>query len=340
MTALKALFIGGTGEISAGCSHRAVEAGIELFVLNRGTTSIRPLPPEAWRLRADVSDPAGVRAAIGDHEFDAVVNFLAFTPEHIQTDLELFAGRTGQYVFISSASAYQKPVARLPIVESTPLRNPIWPYSQAKIACEDLLVSAYRRDGFPVTIVRPSHTYDHTQVPCEGGWTVIERMRRGQEIVVHGDGTSLWTLTHHADFAKGFVGLLGHPQAIGDSFHITSDEVLTWNQIHEILAAAAGTTARIVHVPSDAILAEDDRWGRSLLGDKAHSVIFDNSKLRALVPGFTPTIPFFRGAREIIDWHDADPERRRIETDTDALIDRLVDRFRASGRAALDELHQ
>src|SRR4051812_32148681 len=258
MTALKALFIGGTGEISAGCSHRAVEAGIELFVLNRGTTSIRPLPPEARRLRADVSDPAGVRAAIGDHEFDAVVNFLAFTPEHIQTDLELFAGRTGQYVFISSASAYQKPVARLPIAESTPLRNPVWPYSQAKIACEDLLLAAYREEGLPMTIVRPSHTYDRTQVPYDPGWTLVDRMRRGKEVVVHGDGTSLWTLTHVDDFAKAFVGLLGHPQAIGDAFHITSDEALTWNQIHEILAAAAGAEARIVHVPSDAILAADD----------------------------------------------------------------------------------
>jgi nucleoside-diphosphate-sugar epimerase len=340
MTPLKALFIGGTGEISAGCSHRAVEAGIELFVLNRGTTSIRPLPPEVRRLRADVRDPESVRTAIGDHEFDVVANFLAFTPEQVQTDLELFAGRTGQYVFISSASAYQKPVARLPIVESTPLRNPVWPYSQAKIACVDLLVSAYRRDGFPVTIVRPSHTYDQTQVPCEGGWTVIERMRRGDEIVVHGDGTSLWTLTHHTDFAKGFVGLLGHPQAIGDSFHITSDEVLTWNQIHEILAAAAGTTARIVHVPSDAILAEDERWGRSLLGDKAHSVIFDNTKLRALVPDFTATTPFFRGAREIVEWHDADGARRGIDADVDALIERLARRHRPSGRASLDELHR
>ncbi len=340
MTPLKVLFIGGTGEISAGCSHRAVEAGIELFVLNRGTTSIRPLPPEARHLRADVGDPESVRAAIGDHEFDVVANFLAFTPEHVQTDLERFAGRTGQYVFISSASAYQKPVARLPIVESTPLRNPVWPYSQAKIASEELLVSAYRRDGFPVTIVRPSHTYDQTQVPSEGGWTVIERMRRRQEIVVHGDGTSLWTLTHQTDFAKGFVGLLGHPQAIGDSFHITSDEVLTWNQIHEILAAAAGTTARIVHIPSDAILAEDERWGRSLLGDKAYSVTFDNSKLRSLVPGFTATTPFFRGAREIVAWHDADPARRRIDADMDALIERLARRHRSSGRAALHELHR
>jgi nucleoside-diphosphate-sugar epimerase len=315
-------------------------AGHDLALLNRGQSTIRPVAAGAELLRADIRDRASVREALGDREFDVVVNFVAYIPEHVLSDVDTFGGRVGQYVFISSASAYQKPVARLPIVESTPLRNPVWPYSQAKIACEDLLVSAYRRDGFPVTIVRPSHTYDQTQVPCEGGWTVIERMRRGHEIVVHGDGTSLWTLTHHTDFAKGFVALLGHPQAIGDSFHITSDEVLTWNQIHEVLATAAGTTARIVHVPSDAILAEDERWGRSLLGDKAHSVIFDNSKLRALVPGFTATTPFFRGAREIIDWHDADAGRRRIDPDIDALIDRLADRFRASGGTALDQLHR
>jgi nucleoside-diphosphate-sugar epimerase len=340
MGALRALFIGGSGEISAACSRRAVEAGFDVSVLNRGVTSIRPLDAAVRHLKADIGDRDSVRAAIADREFDAVANFLAFTPEDVRADIELFADRTGQYVFVSSASAYQKPVARLPIVESTPLRNPIWPYSQAKIACEELLVRAYRDHGFPVTIVRPSHTYDHTQVPCEGGWTVIERMRRGKEIVVHGDGTSLWTLTHHTDFAKGFVGLLGHPQAIGDSFHITSDEVLTWNQIHEILAAAAGTTARIVHVPSDAILAEDERWGRSLLGDKAHSVIFDNAKLRALVPDFTATTPFFRGAREIVDWHDADGARRGIDSDVDALIERLARRHRPSGRASLDELHR
>jgi nucleoside-diphosphate-sugar epimerase len=328
VSALKVLLIGGTGEISAACSQRAVERGIDLYVLNRGATSSRPLPADVRFLEADVRDPAAVRAALGGHEFDCVANFLAFIPEHIEADLESFAGRTGQYVFVSSASGYQKPVGRLPILESTPLRNPVWPYSQAKIACEDLLVSAYREYGFPATIVRPSHTYDRTQVPCEGGWTVIDRMRRGHEIVVHGDGTSLWTLTHSSDFAKGFVGLLGHPQAIGESFHITSDEVLTWNQIHEILAAAAGTIARIVHVPSDAILAADERWGRSLLGDKAHSVIFDNTKLRALVPEFTATTPFFRGAREILDWYDADPVRQRLDPEMNALIEQLAERFR------------
>ena len=331
MSALKVLFIGGSGQISSACSRRAVELGIELHVLNRGRTSSRPLPPEARVLQGDIRDPASARAAIGDLEFDAVADFVAFTPEHVQADVDLFAGRTGQYVFISSASTYQKPVGRLPIVESTPLRNPIWPYSQDKIACEELLVRAYREDGFPATIVRPSHTYDHANLPFEGGWTVVERMRRGQEVVVHGDGTSLWTLTHHVDFAKAFVGLLGHPQAIGDSFHITSDEVLTWNQIFELVAAAAGAQPRLVHVASDAIFAADERWGRSLLGDKAHSVIFDNAKVRALVPDYVATIPFAQGAREIVAWHDEDPSRRAVNERVDALIDQLVARY---GRGA------
>jgi nucleoside-diphosphate-sugar epimerase len=282
-------------------------------------------------LQGDIRDPASARAAIGEHEFDAVVDWVAFTPEHVQGDIDLFAGRTGQFVFISSASAYQKPIGRLPIVESTPLRNPIWPYSQAKIACEDLLVRAYREDGFPATIVRPSHTYDRAHPPFEGGWTVVERMLQGKEVVVHGDGTSLWTLTHHVDFAKAFVGLLGHPQAIGDSFHITSDQVLTWNQIFETFAAAAGARPRLVHVTSDAIFAADEEWGRGLLGDKAHSVIFDNAKVRALVPDYIATIPLAQGAREIVAWHDEDPARRVVDERVDALIDELVARY---GRGA------
>jgi nucleoside-diphosphate-sugar epimerase len=331
MSDLKVLFIGGSGQISSACSQRAVDLGIDLHVLNRGRTSIRPLPAAAQLLEADIRDPASVRDALGDHEFDAVADFVAFTPEHVQADVDLFAGRTGQYVFISSASAYQKPVGRLPIVESTPLRNPIWPYSQDKIACEELLVRAYREDGFPATIVRPSHTYDRANLPFEGGWTVVERMRQGKEVVVHGDGTSLWTLTHHVDFAKAFVGLLGHPQAIGDSFHITSDEVLTWNQIIEIVGAAAGAQPRLVHVTSDAIFAADEDWGRSLLGDKAHSVIFDNAKVRALVPDYVATIPFAQGAREIVAWHDEDPARRAVDERADALMDQLVARY---GRGA------
>jgi nucleoside-diphosphate-sugar epimerase len=331
MTALKVLFIGGSGQISSACSERAVDLGLDLHVLNRGRTSIRPLPDAVHRLEGDIRDSSSARAAIGEHEFDVVVDFVAFTPAHVQADIDLFAGRTRQFVFISSASAYQKPVGRLPIVESTPLRNPIWPYSQAKIACEELLVRAYREDGFPATIVRPSHTYDRASVPFEGGWTVVERMRRGKEVVVHGDGTSLWTLTHHVDFAKAFVGLLGHPQAIGDSFHITSDEVLTWNQIYEIVGAAAGAQPRLVHVASDAIFAADESWGRSLLGDKAHSVIFDNAKVRALVPDYVATIPLARGAREVVAWHDEDPARRAVDERVDALMDQLVARY---GRGA------
>jgi nucleoside-diphosphate-sugar epimerase len=326
---MKVLFIGGTGAISAACSERALELGVHLHVLTRGREARRRVAEGAELLQADIRDPEATRAAIGSREFDAVVNFVAFTPEHVQADLDLFRGRAGQYVFISSASAYQTPVSRLPIVESTPLRNPVLPYSQAKIACEDLLVRAYRDEAFPVTVVRPSHTYDRTSVPYDTGWTTIDRMRRGKEIVVHGDGTSLWTLTHSADFAKGLVGLLGHPQAIGDSFHITSDEVLTWNQIHEILAGAAGAEAHIVHVPSEAILAVDETWGRSLLGDKAHSVIFDNSKIRAVVPDYVATIPFARGAREIIDWHDEDPSRRHVDPAIEDLLDRLVEAHRA-----------
>jgi nucleoside-diphosphate-sugar epimerase len=333
MTALKVLFIGGSGVISSACAERAVDLGIDVSVLNRGRTSIRALPAAVRQMQGDIRDPSSARDAIAGHEFDAVVDFVAYTPEHVQADMDLFTGRTGQYVFISSASAYQKPVGRLPIVESTPLRNPIWPYSQAKIACEELLVRAYRADGFPATIVRPSHTYDRTSVPCDAGWTAIDRMRRGKEIVIHGDGTSLWTLTHHADFAKAFVGLLGHPQAIGDSFHITSDEVLTWNQIHEILAAAAGAEPRIVHVPSDAIQAVDESWGQALLGDKAHSVIFDNAKVRALVPDYVATIPFSVGAREIVAWHDEDPARRYVDERMNDLMDRLVEGHRTAAWA-------
>jgi nucleoside-diphosphate-sugar epimerase len=328
MAAPRVLFIGGTGVISAACARQALTAGFDLFMLNRGTTKLRPAPAEAQVRTGDIRDPQSVREALGDLEFDVVVEHLAFTPHHVRTDLELFRGRVGQYVFISSASAYQTPPARLPITESTPLRNPYWQYSRDKIACEDLLVRAYREEGFPATIVRPSHTYDQTSLPLQGGWTVVDRMRRGVPIVVHGDGTSPWTLTHHTDFARAFTGLLAQPRAIGDSFHITSDETLTWDQIAGILAAAAGAPPRIVHVPSDAVAALDPEWGASLLGDKAHAAVFDNSKIKSLVPGWAATVPFSRGAREIIEWHDADAGRRRADLRLDATMDRLVEAFR------------
>jgi nucleoside-diphosphate-sugar epimerase len=242
----------------------------------------------------------------------------------VHAGIDPLSGRTAQYVFISSASAYQKPPARLPIVESTPLRNPEWDYSRDKIACEDRLVSAYRRDGFPATIVRPSHTYDRTSVPLIGGRTALARIRRGDPVVVPGDGTSLWTLTHHTDFAKAFVGLLGHPQAIGDSFHITSDEVLTWTQIYECVAAAAGVALDPVPVTSRAIAAAIPELGPGLLGDKSHSMIFDNSKVKALVPDYVATVPFAAGAREIVDWYDARPELAEPDPALDRAFDSLV----------------
>jgi nucleoside-diphosphate-sugar epimerase len=328
VSGLRVLFIGGSGVISSACSRLAAERGIELFVLNRGATALRPLPESATRLRADIRDPVAAAEALGGREFDAVVDWVAYTPAEVQADIDLFRGRTGQYVFISSASAYQTPPSRQPVVESTPLRNPFWQYSRDKIACEDLLVAAYRDEGFPATIVRPSHTYDQTLIPLDGGWTALSRMRQGRPVVVHGDGTSLWTLTHAADFARGFVPLLGHPRTLGEAFHITSDDVLTWNQIAGALAAAAGASADIVHVPSDAIAAADPDWGASLLGDKAHSMIFDNSKLRGVVPDYRATIPFERGAREIVAWHDADPARQAIDPRVDAVMDKLIGAYR------------
>ena len=325
---MRVLFIGGSGIISSACSRLAAERDIDLFVLNRGLSQDRPLPAVVTVLRGDIRDPASVRAALGDREFDAVVDWVAFTPEHVRADIGLFHGRTGQYVFISSASAYQTPPARLPILESTPLRNPFLQYSRDKIACEDLLVRAYREEGFPATIVRPSHTYDKTAVPFEGGWTVLGRMLEGKPVVVHGDGTSLWTLTHHRDFAAGFVPLLGHPRTIGDVFHITSDDVLTWDQIAHTLAASLGVSAGIVHVPSDAIAAADPEWGAGLLGDKSHSLVFDNAKLRSVVPGYRAAIPFEHGAREIVAWYGEDPARQRIDARADAVMDKLIETYR------------
>jgi nucleoside-diphosphate-sugar epimerase len=327
MANLTALFLGGTGIISSACGALAVERGIDLTLLNRGRTGTRPAPEGAEVLTADVSDPDAVRAALGDREFDVVVEFVGFVPDHVRRDIDLFSGRTGQYVYISSASAYQKPPARLPILESTPLRNPFWQYSRDKIASEDVLVEAYRESGFPATIVRPSHTYDRTAIPLSGGWTMIDRMRRGKPVVLHGDGTSLWTLTHNTDFAKAFVGLLGNPQAVGDSFTITSDEVLTWNQITDQLARAAGVEAEIVHVSSDAFAAALPDLGPGILGDKAHSVIFDNSKVKALVPDYVATVPFAAGAREIVEWHDADESRRKVDPELDEALDALISRY-------------
>jgi nucleoside-diphosphate-sugar epimerase len=320
---MKVLFIGGTGIISSACSQLALERGMDLYLLNRGQSN-RPIPTGARVIQGNIREPEKIRELIAREHFDTVVDWVAYTPDQVKTDIRLFADKTDQYIFISSASAYQKPLAGLPITESTVLANPFWEYSRNKIACEELLVNTYRQEQFPITIVRPSHTYDKTSIPLHGGWTVIDRMLKGKPIVVHGDGTSLWTMTHHRDFAKGFIGLLGNPHAIGEAIHITSDEWLTWNQIALALGKAAGVVPEIVHIASDRINQYDPDWGASLLGDKTYSVIFDNSKIKRLVPEFCATIPFARGAEEIIHWYQTDPERQGINTEFDLLCDRMI----------------
>jgi nucleoside-diphosphate-sugar epimerase len=330
--ALRILFIGGNGTISAASSRLAVARGHDLTLLNRGTSTTRPAIEGVRHLTGDASEASSVAAAIGDLEFDVVVNFRSFLPDQIRADVDLFRGRTGQYVYISSASAYQKPVARLPITESTPLSNPFWQYSRDKAASEDVLVAAMRDHGFPATIVRPSHTYDETSIPLDGGWTIIDRMRRGAPTLVHGDGTSLWTLTHSEDFAKGFVGLLGNPHALGHAVHITSDELLNWNQIHEIVGRALGVTPQIVHIPSDFIARVSPNLGPGLLGDKSWSVIFDNSKIRRLVPGYQATIPFHRGIDKVLAWFDEDETRKAVDPAAHAEADAILAAYAAATR--------
>jgi len=321
---MKVLFIGGTGIISSACSTLAVKHGIDVYLLNRGRTSHRPIPVGAKVLYGDIRDRASAVNALGDHTFDVVIDWVAYTPDHIATDLTLFSDRAGQFIFISSASAYQKPPVQLPITEDTPLDNPFWQYSRNKIACEAALLDAYRQDDFPMTIVRPSHTYDRTLLPLHGGYTIIDRIRRGKPLLIHGDGTSLWTLTHHRDFARAFLGLLGEPRAIGEAYHITSDEWLTWNEIGRLLGQAVGVEAHLAHVPSETVARFDSEWGDSLLGDKSHCSIFDNSKIRGIVPGFTAEIPFSEGAREIVAWYDANPDKQLVNAAFDQMTDRII----------------
>lgn len=320
---MKVLFIGGTGTISTACAELCIERGIDLYLLNRGK-SARSIPAGAKSIIADYRNPAEVNAAISDMQFESVVDWIAYVPEQVQYDIDFFKDRTKQYIFISSASAYQTPPKKLPVTELTPLENPVWQYSRDKIACENLLKRVYKHDKFPATIVRPSHTYDKMSLPFQERYTIIDRMRKGKKIIVHGDGTSLWVLTYSKDFAKGFVGLLGNEAAVGEIFHITSDELLSWNQIVNYFADVIGVKSDIVHVPSEVIARYHKDWGDSLLGDKMHSMIFDNSKIKKFVPDFEATKPFSEGVKEIMDWYDADTTRQTIDFEMDKLIDRII----------------
>jgi nucleoside-diphosphate-sugar epimerase len=329
---MKVLFIGGTGNISSSVSRLSLQKGVELFHLNRGT---RQGLDGVNNLNADIRNSEHTKKMLAGHNWDVVVNWIAFTREDILRDVELFERKTGQYVFISSASVYQKPPVNYLITESTPLKNPFWEYSRNKIACEDLLMMLYRERDFPFTIVRPSHTYNSVIPVALGGWeeyTVVDRMKKGLPVVVHGDGTSLWTETHSDDFAKGLVGLLGNQHAIGEAFHITSDEVLSWNQIYKTLANAAGCEAKIVHIPSEYICDYADRHNYpsergNLLGDKAHSAVFDNSKIKRFVRDYVATIPFSEGIKRTLKWFESDPSRMIIKEETNRFLDELIENY-------------
>jgi len=332
------LFIGGTGLISTASSALAIEKGYNLYLLNRGNRS-EFTPAGANVIQADINDIAAVSGAIKDLMFDAVVNWIAFTPDEIERDIKLFAGKTKQYIFISSASAYQKPPLKYLIDESTPLANPHWEYSRNKAACEDRLMAEYRKNGFPFTTVRPSLTYGDVLIPAaftswNNPWSLVDRMRKGKKIIVHGDGTSLWSMTHNSDFAKGLVGLLGNTQSIGHSFHITSDEVLSWDQIYKTIGAAAGATPDIIHIPTEFLMLFDSGEEGNLLGDKAPSAVFDNSKIKKFVPGFVATVSFAAGVRQTIAWFESEPSRCVVDENWNALCDRIIAAYEVGVAAA------
>ncbi|GBF74885.1 NAD-dependent dehydratase [Paenibacillus sp. 598K] len=326
---MKALFIGGTGTISNAITRQLAEQGCELYVLNRGNRK-EGLPDGVRVLEADIKDEARVAELVADLKFDVVADFIAFVPEHLERDYRLFADKTKQFIFISSASAYQTPLSDYRITEGTPLSNPYWEYSRNKIACEDYLMRQYREQGFPVTIVRPSHTYDERSIPlgvhgARGSWSVAKRMLAGKPVIIHGDGTSLWTMTHSRDFAKGFIGLMGNIHAIGEAVNITSDESVTWNQIYSIIADALGVELEAIHVSSsflDACSDYDFRGG--LLGDKANTVVFDNAKLKRLVPDFVATTRLDQGMRETVAHILAHPELQQEDPDFDQWCDRVA----------------
>ena len=328
----KILMIGGTGTISSAITRQLAESGHDLWLLNRGTRK-NEVPENVKQIAADIDDTDTVLRLLGDEQFDAVCEFIGFLPSQVERDIRLFRGRTKQYVYISSASAYNKPAANHVITEGTSLANPHWEYSRNKIACEELLMREYREQGFPVTIVRPSHTYCERGVPVsvhglKGSWQVLKRMMEGKQVIVHGDGSSLWTLTWNEDFARGFIGLLGNPKAIGEAFQIMSDEQLTWNQIYECVANALHVTPRLYHVSSDflaAVAPKEWDFEGNLLGDKAVTVCFDCTKLKRAVPGFQATTRFDEGVRRCVAYLMAHPELQTEDPEFDVWCDRVIE---------------
>jgi len=325
---MKILFVGGTGIISTACTELAVKRGMEVYLLNRGKTPAK-IPSGVKVIKADIRKESEAAAALAGMNFDVVAAFFTYTVADVERDIRLFAGKCGQYVFISSASIYQKPVSHYLITESTPLHNPFNDYSRNKIACEDRLTAEYRRNGFPVVIVRPSWTYGDTSIPLtvsslQHPWSAVDRMLKGKPIIIHGDGTNLWTCTHNSDFAKAFVPLLGDVRALGHAIHITSDEVLTWNQQYQIVADAVGAKPKFVHVSSDMLVAFDPRREEFLQGDWANSAVFDNSKIKRFVPDFTATTTFKQGMERTIANFRATESLRTIDPAFDPWCDKVI----------------
>ncbi|MCI6376449.1 MAG: SDR family oxidoreductase [Clostridiales bacterium] len=330
---MKALFIGGTGTISTAVSRLCVERGWELTLLNRGNADAR-VPEGAKVLHADIRDEQAVSKALEGHSYDVVADFIAYTPEQAERDTRLFHGRTAQYIFISSASAYQKPLSSPWITEGTPLANPYWEYSRLKAACEETLMRAYREEGFPVTIIRPSHTYCERSIPValhgkNGSFAVVERIRKGQKVIVPGDGLTLWTFTHSSDFAVGFVGLMGNVHALGEAFHITGDERLTWNQAYEAVGAALGVKPKLVHIASETLGLLCEGYKGRLLGDKSNTVLFDNAKLKRAVPEFCTVKRYDQGVREAAEYIYAHPECQKPDPEFDAWCDAAIEGYEA-----------
>lgn len=335
---MKALFIGGTGTISAAITRQLLEQGCELYLLNRGNRN-EDLPEGARILTADINDEARVSELIEGLQFDVVAEFIAFVPEQLERDYRLFKGKTKQFMFISSASAYQTPLSDYRITEGTPLSNPYWEYSRNKIACEEYLMKLYREEGFPVTLIRPSHTYDERSLPLgvhgsKGSWQVARRMLAGKPVIIHGDGTALWTMTHNRDFAKGFIGLMGNIHAIGEAVQITSDESVTWNQIYAIIADALGVPLHAVHVASEFLdEVSDEDYRGSLLGDKANTVVFDNAKLKRLVPEFVATTRLDQGVKEVVAHILANPQLQTEDPEFDTWCDKVITALDAAAGA-------
>jgi len=329
----KALFIGGTGTISTAIVKRLSEDPLwEVYVLNRGNRT-EVIPDNVRLIKADINDEPAVLAAIGDMSWDCVCEFIGFTAEQVERDYRLFSGKTKQYIYISSASAYHKPAAGYVITEGTSLANPYWQYSRDKIACEEFLMDKYRTEGFPITIVRPSHTYDERHVPLgvhgkKGFWQVIKRIIDGKPVIIQGDGSSLWTVTWNADFAVGYTGLMANPHAIGEAFHITSDESLTWDQIYQTIARTLGKELKAYHVSSDFLSAAGDKYGfdfeGSLTGDKSVSVVFDNSKLKRAVPQMRTSVRFDQGVKMSLDYVLSHPECQVEDKEFDEWCDRVI----------------